>query len=139
MIASRILEVIRFAATGVASVGLNLLIVMFLTERLGLHYLASITVCFVAVTLVSFWMNRVWTFRKRLAGTTTDLRRYACMALACLLLSLALSSACVEFLGMPYPVATVLLSLVFAPLTYLAHRRWSFGLRWLSDKGSTLS
>jgi putative flippase GtrA len=61
----RLLEIGRYGFTGALSVGLNLLVIVFLTERLKFHYLVSISVCFVTVTFVSFCLNRVWTFRKR--------------------------------------------------------------------------
>jgi putative flippase GtrA len=136
----RLLEIGRYGLTGALSVGLNLLIIVFLTERLKFHYLVSISVCFVTVTFVSFCMNRVWTFRKReAAGTQGELVRYTVLTLTQLPLSLGACSLCVEVFHMPYPVAVVVVAFVFVPTTYLLHRRWSFGLKWSArDQGSSV-
>jgi putative flippase GtrA len=128
MIVSRAAEVLRYLATGALSVALNLLIILSLTEWAGLHYLASITVCFVTVTFVSFCLNRVWTFGKRKAGVFGDLARYALVTLTQLPLSLGGCSLCVEVFRIPYPIAVAFVSIVFIPATYLLHRSWSFGL-----------
>jgi putative flippase GtrA len=129
MSVSRALEVIRYLATGTLCVALNVVIIVLLTERLRLHYLLSIFVCFVLVTSVGFCLNRVWTFRKRATGAHRDLARYVVVALTQIPVSLVACGICVELLHIPYPMAVVLVGGVFAPATYLVHRRWSFGLR----------
>jgi putative flippase GtrA len=128
MTAARAAEIIRYLVTGTLSVGLNLLIILVLTEEVGLNYRTSITVCFVTVTFVSFCLNRFWTFRKREQGAPRDLMRYVLVTLTQLPLSLAACSFAVEFLNLPYVAAAALSSVVFAPTTYLVHRIWSFGL-----------
>jgi len=129
MVVSRASEVLRYLATGALSVALNLLIILALTEWAGLHYLASISVCFVTVTFVSFCLNRVWTFGKRTAGVSRDLARYTLVTLTQLPLSLGGCSLCVEIFRIPYPIAVAFVSIVFMPATYLLHRSWSFGSR----------
>jgi putative flippase GtrA len=108
---------------------LNVLTIVFLTERLGLHYLISIFVCFVLATLVGFGLNRVWTFRKRGCGTPRDLARYVAVTLTQIPVSVVACGVFVELLHVPYPLAVVLVAGLLAPTTYLLHRRWSFGLR----------
>jgi len=129
----RVFELARFVITGTFAAVLNVLIVMFLTERVGLHYLVSVGVCFVTVTFVSFWMNRSWTFRKRDPGAGGDLARYLCTTFVQMGLSVIALSICVEVLHIPYPIAMLLLSAAFVPVTYLLHRRWSFRLRWFGQ------
>jgi len=122
-------EVFRYLATGTLSVALNLLIIVLLTEKAGLSYQLSICVCFITVTLVSFCLNRFWTFGKRGHGAPRDLARYLFVTLTQLPLSLGFCSLGVELFQLPYPVAVALSAIVFAPATYLLHRSWSFGLR----------
>ena len=127
------LEVLRYLSTGVLSVGLNLLILLALM-RLGVHYLLAICVCFVAVTTISFGINRFWTFRKRATGVRQDFGRYFLVALVQLPLSLSCFGACVELVHMRPPMAAVVVSALFAPVLYLLNRGWSFGLRWFHEK-----
>src|SRR4051812_47548170 len=133
MFKDRSLEVLRYLSTGVLSVALNLLILLSLMH-LGVHYLVAICVCFVAVTTISFGINRLWTFRKRVAGVRRDFSRYLLVALLQLPLSLGGFAVCVELLHMQPPLAAIVISAVFAPALYLLHRGWSFGLRWLHGK-----
>jgi putative flippase GtrA len=134
LLASRVREFIRFAVTGGISLLLNMAIVIFLTERVGLNYLISMTVCFLTVTFVSFWLNRVWTFRKTGAAAGHDLMRYIITTAVQLVLSLTSCSFCVEVLHIPYTIAMVMLSVLLVPVTFLMHRRWSFDLRWWDQR-----
>lgn len=129
MTAARASELVRYFATGTLSVVLNLLIILFLTEEAGLNYLVSISVCFVTVTFLSFYLNRVWTFRKKGNAAPEDLARYVFVTLTQLPLSLGACSLGVGLFKLPYPAAVALSSIIFVPTTYLVHRSWSFGVR----------
>jgi putative flippase GtrA len=129
MLVDRIFEIFRYAVTGTLSVALNLLIITALTEWAGLHYLVSISVCFVTVTVANFYLNRSWTFGKRQPGVPLDLARFLFATLMLWPLSLVSCGFCVEILHVPYPVAIVVVAIAYVPVGYLLHRRWSFGLR----------
>lgn len=133
MFKDRTLEVLRYLSTGALSVALNLLILLTLMH-FGVHYLVAICICFVAVTTISFGINRVWTFRKHAAGVYEDFGRYILVSLAQLPVSLASFAACVEWLHLPPALAAVVVSAIFAPALYLLHRGWTFGLGWLFGK-----
>ena len=130
----RAFELLRFAGIGTLSFVLNYLIIVFLTDRVGLNYLISITVCFCTVTFVSFWLNRVWTFRKRDGSVANNFARYLSTAIVQLSLSLGACSICVGIFHMPYKLAVIALSIGLFPVSYLLHRRWSFNLRWLQHR-----
>jgi putative flippase GtrA len=126
----KLLEILRYLLTGSLSVALNLAVVAFFTEWVGLNYLLSIMICFFSVTFVSFLVNRSWTFSKGRLTALRELFRYFSVQLTQLPLSLLACGFCVQFLHLSYLVAMVLVSALFVPTTYLIHRRWSFGLRW---------
>ncbi len=128
-------ELFRFAVTGAVCVGLNVLIVTVLTEYAHFHYLVSLTVCFFTVTFLGFVANRIWTFGKRDGRRAEDFGRYVVVTLVNLLVGLSLCGLMVERLAIPYAVAVVLISIAFVPISFVLHRRWSFGLRWVD--GST--
>lgn len=125
-------QLLRYVATGVLSVLLNTIIVVVLSHYLGMHYLVSIGVCFCTVTLLSFFINRRWTFEKREGKVGLDATRYFTVNFLYLLLCLILAHLLVERAGVPYPAAIVLLSILFVPINFLVHRHWSFSLPWLS-------
>lgn len=132
----RILEAARYLATGTLSVALNILVVAFFTEWVGLNYLVSISLCFVTVTFASFFLNRSWTFQHGRLDLLQELIRYLLVNLTQLPLSLLACGFCVQFLHLPYPLAMAVVSAVFVPTTYLIHRRWSFGLAWSESAGA---
>jgi putative flippase GtrA len=134
LLSTRIREFIRFAVTGGLSLLLNMAIVIFLTERVGLNYLVSMATCFLTVTFISYWLNRVWTFRKTGAAASQDLLRYIIVTAVQLVLSLTTCSFCVEVLHIPYVIAMLMLSVLLVPVTFFLHRRWSFDLRWWDQR-----
>jgi putative flippase GtrA len=131
LIGSRVLELTRFVVTGVLSVAMNFIIIVSFTEYLRVNYLWSIATCFVIVTAVSFWLNRLWTFRKRNGTVAIDLSRYVSLTAIQYVSYAAGYALCVQVLHVPYRIAAIGLSVLVAPVTYLVHRRWSFGLKWL--------
>jgi|SRR5580658_6633541 putative flippase GtrA len=127
---AKLLEIVRYLLTGGLSVALNLAVVVFFTEFVGLNYLLSITICFASVTFVSFLLNRSWTFGKGRLSALRELLRYFSVQITQLPISLLACAFCVQILHLSYPLAMVLVSALFVPTTYLIHRRWSFGLKW---------
>jgi putative flippase GtrA len=133
---ARLLELLRYLATGSLSVLLNIGVVVFFTEWVGLNYLVAISLCFVTVTFVSFFLNRSWTFADGRLPLWRELLRYVTVTLTQLPISLISCAFCIRVLHLRYPVAMALVSAVFVPTTYLIHRRWSFGLKWAQLSGS---
>ena len=130
LLLQRLLELVRFAAVGTLSVALNVGIIVFATELLGLNYLVSIVICFVTVTVISFCCNRCWTFKKSEGRIKAEMLRYTLTAVGQLVVCLGCCSICVQEFHVPYQLAVIGLSVAFVPVTYLLHRRWSFKLKW---------
>ena len=131
MMRSKAGEILRYLVTGSLSVVLNVLVVAFLTEYVGLNYLVSISLCFATVTFASFCLNRAWTFRRQDLSFAGELTRYMTVTLTQLPLSLLACGFCVQILRMQYLLSMALVSAGFVPITYLIHRRWSFKLKWI--------
>lgn len=120
-------ELARFCIVGLLSVALNNLIIVALTELLGFHYLTSIFLCFLLATLTGFVLNRSWSFRKKTAVQRGELVRYFTITILGLLLGLFASWYFTRH-GVPYYVTMITVGILMAPLNFLAHRLWSFGL-----------
>lgn len=121
-------ELARFCIVGLLSVALNNLIIVALTELLGFHYLTSIFLCFLLATLMGFVLNRSWSFRKRSAVRHVEVARYFTVTILGLFLGLFASWYFTGY-GIPYYVTMIVVGILMAPLNFLAHRLWSFGLR----------
>lgn len=128
----------RFCAVGLLSVAINNLFIVVLTELFGIHYLLSILICFVLATASGFVLNRNWSFRK--VGTTQrrELIRYVVVTVGGICLSL-LTSWMLMQRGIPYYVTMVGIALLMAPLNFIAHRAWSFGLHLSAGPKERLS
>jgi putative flippase GtrA len=127
----RVGEFARYAATGLFGVTVNAGGVALLTESLHLHYLVSLAAVSAFVTLAGFALNKYWTFRRRNTQVVPELARYVTTTALNIVIGIVCCAALVEVWDVPYVWAVALVGVGFAPLTYLAHRGWSFGLPWL--------
>lgn len=127
-------EIARYVTTGGICVLLNVGIAMVLTEYFGLHYLASLAICSLIVTVVGFFLNKQWTFRQRGTAALPEFVRYALATGANICIGLWACSLLVEKVGLPYLYSIALIGVGFAPVTYIVHRAWTFGLSWLTHR-----
>jgi putative flippase GtrA len=127
-------EIVRYVVTGGLCVLLNVVIAMVLTEYASMHYLVSLTVCSAIVTVVGFALNKLWTFRTRGCAVLPEFLRYALLMGANIAIALWACALLVERGGVPYFYAIAMIGVGAAPLTYIGHRAWSFGLAWFHGK-----
>ena len=120
----------RYVATGALCASLNVIVAISLTEYLGLHYLVSLALCAASGTVVGFCLNRSWTFRKRGTGVVGEFFRYALANGLNVVVSLCVCAFLVEEMRIPYSYSIAIIAVVFAPMTYVVHRAWTFGLSW---------
>lgn len=124
-------ELIRYLVIGALGASLNVAITMFLTEYVGLNYLVSLALCGATVTVVGFFLNRNWTFRKRGSTQVAEFLRYALVTGINVLIGIVACAFLVEVVRIRYTYSIVIVAAAFAPLTFLIHRAWTFGLSWM--------
>lgn len=117
-------EPLRFAAVGVAQNGINVG-AFALAIALGAGWWVAAPVASVVALLVSFVLNRHWTFAET-APARGALPRYAVVFATAVLLGLVILGALVEVGGVPEVLGQVIAIAIVAPLSYMAHRRFSF-------------
>jgi putative flippase GtrA len=132
----RLQELVRFGVTGLCCLGLNTAGVILLTEGLGLHYLVSFVVSSMIVMTIGFLINKYWTFRVTETSAPPEFVRYVVTNCAAMAVSVWLCSRLVESMHLPYSWSVVIAGLTCAPLTYLTHRVWTFGLVLLYQKSA---
>lgn len=120
-------ELARFLVVGGLSALANTLIIVALTELLGLPYLVSYALCFVMVTLLGFVLNRRWTFARGGSARRREVARYYLVTVLGTLVAMAVSRLLVA-IGLYYGLAVFLSAGVLAPVNFVAHRWFSFGL-----------
>jgi putative flippase GtrA len=118
-------EAIRFAAVGVLQNALNVG-VFALALAVGLHYQLAAVTAGLAALVVSFLLNRHWTFTTTGAGIGGQGIRYALVFAAAVALGVGVLTLLVETTGIPKVAGQVVAILVVAPLSFLAQRAWVF-------------
>jgi putative flippase GtrA len=121
-------EAVRFGAVGVLQNGLNVAI-FALATAVGLQYRAAAIVAGLAAFLVSFILNRRWTFTGQATAAGPQGARYLLVYAAAVALGLVLLTLFVEVTGFPTVAAQVAAIVIVAPLSFLAQRTWVFERR----------
>lgn len=130
----RLGELARYAVTGGLCVLLNVLLAMVFTEYFGLHYLVSLGLCSTVVIVIGFFLNKAWTFRKHGSAVFPEFLRYSLATGANVIIGLWACALLVEQFSVHYLWAIAVVGVVSAPLTYIVHRVWTFGLSWVFGK-----
>jgi putative flippase GtrA len=129
----RVGEIARYVATGLIGASVNVGLSVLLTEYLGLHYLVSLGLVSALVILVGFFLNRSWTFRRRGRTVVAEFCRYVLVTSVNVVIGLIGCALLVQEGRVPYAYAIAIVAVVFAPMIYLVHRAWTFGLSWLHE------
>ena len=123
------LKFFRYAVVGGSCALVNLAALWYLTAVLGLHYLVSTLIAFLALTPVGFWLQKLVTFRTPRAQAGFEWPRYFATMGSSLAANLLLMYLLVTVLGLWYLAASVVVTLLFLAGNFLVNDRWSFALR----------
>ncbi len=124
---------LRYLATGVLGATLNVAGAIFLTEYAGLNYLVSLTICSVIVIVIGFFLNRSWTFNRHGTRIAAEFIRYALVTGVNIPIGLVACALLVNAAGIPYAYSLAIVAVAFAPITFIIHRAWTFGMKWMRD------
>lgn len=118
-------EAVRFGFVGLLQNGLNVA-VFALATSLGVHYRGAAVIAGLVAFLVSFLLNRTWTFTGQATPAGPQGARYLVVFAAAIALGVVLLTLFVEVTGIPAVAGQVAAIIVVAPLSFLAQRTWVF-------------
>lgn len=118
-----------YASVGGACALLNLAVLWLLTSVLGLHYLISNMISFLALTPVGFVLQKLVTFRTQRARARVEWPRYFATMGSSFAANLALMYMLVSLLGVWYLAANVVVTLLLLAANFLVNNIWSFAPR----------
>jgi putative flippase GtrA len=96
-------QLIRFCIVGVATFALNLTLVWLFYGKAGLDYRIAVTCAYVVTVGAHFLLNRSFTYRQADGAVGPDAVKYGIMLIANYLITLGITTATVELLGLtPY-------------------------------------
>jgi len=118
---------VKYIFSGGMATATNLLILYLLTEYVHLYYLASSVVAFISSVVVSFTMQKFWTFDNQ---STENLHKQFSLYFFVVILNLALNTflvyALVEWFLVWYLLAQFIAGAVIAVASFFVYRNFIF-------------
>lgn len=117
----------RFLIVGSVSVFTYYAFLLGLTEYVGVWYITSAIIAFVAYYCVNFLSQKFWTFKdKDTKAINRQLAKFTVMAIGNWILNTTLLFLMVEYLGMWYLLAQAILTIVVSAIAYILFKHWIF-------------
>ncbi|MEK7086979.1 MAG: GtrA family protein [Patescibacteria group bacterium] len=96
-------KILRYLFSGGTAFGVDFFFLYIFTEWIGLHYLISVVIAFLVAVVVSFILQKFWTFKN---NSKTDLRRQATIYITVAIINTGLNTLLVylfvEYIGLHY-------------------------------------
>lgn len=115
-----------FVLVGGCCLAVNTLALWLLTSVLGVHYLVSTVIAFIAITPLGFVLNKVVTFHTRREYARIELPRYFTAMAASFGANMALMYLFVSVLGLWYIAASLAVAVLLVMVNFLTSDLWSF-------------
>lgn len=121
---SQLSQIMRFLSAGGVGVVLYYLILYFLTDMIGIWYMASAVAASVVNYGSNFILQKFWTFNnKELRGLHKQAGKYAILAGSLFTANLFLLYALVEYARLWYLAAQIIVTTFLTIISYLVSRR----------------
>ena len=122
----------QYYAVGASGVLVNLGLLFYLTEYVGLWYFLSYTFAISASITSNFILNKFWTFRDSIDSQRTIVMYVKFVSVSLLGMAIQLGSVyvLVESLGIYYMLAALISICIAGGINFIINRRWTFGVRF---------
>ena len=123
-------RVIKYVISGGTAAVVNIGLLYFFTDALGIWYIFSAVLSFIVAFIVSFSFQKFWTFEDR---STDRMHGQAAVYLAVALINLGINTALiygfVEFLGVYYILAQIMAGVIIAFENFFVYKKFIFHSR----------
>lgn len=127
LLGPRIFKLVRYLISGGTAAASNLAALFFLVQFGHVQYLKASVLAFVMSVVVSFTMQKFWTFHDRpVHDVHAQFARYLVVILANLALNTALVYLLVEMANVWYLAAQFMATVVIAVTGYVGYQRFVF-------------
>ncbi|BCU12515.1 MULTISPECIES: GtrA family protein [Microcystis] len=117
---------LRFVLVGSLGYISSILIIYLLTEKLKLHYIISWQVAWFFSNLLTFSINKLYTFNSKKRNFGFEIWRYYLVNSSSLFFAIIGVYVMVEAFRVNYLIASVLVSLISLFYNFILHKKWSF-------------
>lgn len=122
----------KYYAVGASGVLVNLALLYYLTEFVGLWYFLSYTLAISASITTNFILNKVWTFRESIDSQKTIVMYAKFVSVSLLGMAIQLGSVyvLVESFAVYYMLAAIISIGIAGAINFIINRRWTFGVKF---------
>ena len=122
----------KYYTVGASGVLVNLGILYFLTEFVGLWYFLSYVIAISISITSNFTLNRFWTFRDAINSQKTVVMyiKFTSVSLVGMGIQLGSVYLFVEILSIYYMMAALISIGIAGGINFIINRRWTFGIRF---------
>jgi len=122
----------KYYAVGASGVLVNLGLLFYLTEYVGLWYFLSYTLAISASITSNFILNKFWTFRDSINSQRTIVMYVKFVSVSLLGMAIQLGSVylLVESLSVYYMLAALVSISIAGAINFMINRRWTFGIKF---------
>ena len=123
---------IKYYVVGAIGVVVNLGLLFFLTEFVGIWYFLSYTIAISVSITSNFILNKFWTFKDSINSKNAVLMYIKFVSVSFLGMGIQLGStyALVESLSVYYMLAALISIGIASSINFTMNRRWTFGIRF---------
>ena len=124
---NKFLQLMRFAVVGIAALSTSVFILYLLTDILRLWYIVSAILAFPVAFLVSFFLQKFWTFNDQSSQKLgQQMTIYLFIILLDLVINIALLYLLVDILIQNHLVAQVISGGLISVMNFVLYRRFVF-------------
>jgi dolichol-phosphate mannosyltransferase len=125
-------QTFKFYLVGGLGVIVNLGLLYFLTDVIGVWYILSQGMAIAVSITTNFTLHKFWTYKKEITEAKTFERyiKFIIISLVGMGIQLGLTYGLVENLSMYYLHAAVLSITIASLFNYFANRKWTFGIKF---------
>ena len=122
----------KYYAVGASGVLVNLGLLFYLTEYVGLWYFLSYTLAISASITSNFILNKFWTFRDSINSQRTIVMYVKFASVSFLGMAIQLGSVyfLVESLSIYYMLAALISISIAGAINFIINRSWTFGVKF---------
>ncbi len=122
----------KYYAVGASGVLVNLGLLFYLTEYIGLWYFLSYSLAISASITSNFILNKFWTFRDSINSQRTIVMYVKFASVSFLGMTIQLGSVyfLVESLSVYYMLAALISISIAGAINFIINRSWTFGVKF---------
>ncbi len=122
----------KYYAVGASGVLVNLGLLFYLTEYVGLWYFLSYTLAISASISSNFILNKFWTFVDSINSQRTMVLyvKFVSVSLLGMAIQLGTVYLLVESLSVYYMLAAIVSITIAGAINFIINRRWTFGIKF---------